>query len=96
MAREKMVTRTIETTVCECMVVDLDYLELGIQTMILDVPEKVNEDEAKKWLDKAYKGEYTIIKVNYITHKEELLGMYEKDFIRYAMKLDNQTRKVIE
>lgn len=96
MARIKMVTRTIERTLCECMVVDLSQLEKGIFTLELDVQGKVDEAEAKKSLDKTYAGAYSIIKINSIKPIEILMGMPEDDFIKYAKRLDTETRKVIE
>lgn len=96
MARIKMVTRTIERTLCECMVVDLSRLEKGIFNLELDVQGKVDEVEAKKILDKTYAGTYSIIKVNQVEPVEILMGMPEDDFMKYAKRLDAETRKVIE
>ena len=91
-----MVTRTIERTLCECMVVDLLQLEKGIFNLELDVQGKVDETEAKKILDKTYAGVYSIIKINNVKPIEILMGMPEDDFILYAKRLDAETRKVIE
>ena len=96
MARIKMVTRTIERTLCDCMVVDLSQLEKGIFNLELDVQGKVDEVEAKKILDKTYAGAYSIIKINNVKPIEILMGMSEDDFIKYAKRLDVGTRKVIE
>lgn len=94
MAREKMVTRTIESTVVNLLAVDLTELEKGIQSMALEINGKFeSEEEVKKALDKVYKNEYTIIKINFFNVYETLYGMPEREFMQYAVELDKDTRK---
>lgn len=94
MAREKMVTRTIESTVVNVLAVDLLNLNNGIQTLSLEINGKFeSEEEIKKVLDKQYKNDYTFIKVNYFNTFETLYGMPERDFMKYANELDKETRK---
>ena len=94
MAREKMVTRTIESTVVNLLAVDLTELEKGIQSMALEISGKFeSEEEVKKALDKVYKNEYTIIKINFLNVYETLYGMPEREFMQYAVELDKDTRK---
>lgn len=94
MAREKMVTRTIESTVANVLAVDLEELEKGIQTVMLDISGKFDtEEELKKVLDKECKNKYTIIKINHFSTFETLYGMPEKEFMQYAVELDKDTRK---
>lgn len=97
MAREKMVTRTIESTVVNALAVDLANLNNGIQTISVEINGKFeSEEEIKKVLDKQYKNDYTFIKINYFNTFETLYGMPEREFMQYAVELDKETRKPIE
>ena len=89
-----MVTRTIESTVANVMVVDLTEIGKGIQTISLEISGRFdNEEELKKVLDKEFKNKYTIIKIDYFNTFETLYGMPEKEFMQYAVELDKDTRK---
>ena len=95
MARIRMVTRTINVTICKVMAVKVtdsqvitDYLELTGETY--------TEDKALKALKKQYETEdYKIVAIQNMETREDLYGMTETEFLRVASKLDDN-RKVIE
>lgn len=95
MARTRMVTRTINVTICEVMSVKVtdsqvitDYLELTGKTY--------TKDTALKALKKQYETEdYKIVAIQNMVPREDLYGMTETEFLRVACKLDDN-RKVIE
>lgn len=96
MTREKMITRTIETTVCDVLAVELEHMEKGIQQMDIEINANVEEKDAKTILEKRYGEKYSIVKIQNLTHKETLMGMLESVFMYNAVVLDPETRKPIK
>lgn len=95
MARERMVTRTIETTVCEYIALDIisketvqDYVEI---TGITD--EKKTLDLVKKEIET---DTFKVVAILNTSKHERLFGMKEQEFFNMAVELDPETRKPID
>ena len=87
MARERMVTRTVELSVCEVMCIDTTTAEVQMRTFevgggiadknaLLKAIKKANETDTFK-----------CVVINNITTKETLYGMPESRFIELATVL---------
>lgn len=91
MARARMVTRTITSTIATVMGVDVETSEVSNKTFVLSSTYK-----DKKALTKAVKnvGEtdtYKIVDVVDVQVEEKLYGMSEQKFIENAEVLPNRT-----
>lgn len=96
MARERMVTRTVVVTEVEVICLDVVNVETTIQTLEL-TGAKYTHETALKSLKKEYETDtFKVVAIQSMTEHEEMYGMSELKFIREAIKLDPQTRKVIE
>ena len=97
MARERMVTRTVLTTECEVLCVNVSTVETTIQTFTLTGKQE-NVEQILKSLKKEH--ETDALKLVALqgdpVYKETMYGMKEIDFINIAKKLDPDTRKVVE
>ena len=87
MARERMVTRTVDVTVAEVMCLDVTTAEVTVVSY--DISGKFNtKEEVLKSLKKAYETDtYKVVNVQSTETKEILYGMPEIDFIRMAKVL---------
>lgn len=93
MARERMVTRTVDETTVKAMAVKTDVGE--VVTLELKLTGKVNEENALKLTKKQYeKGNVVIAKVLSIETKEVLYGMSEVDFISHATPMDGRFKSL--
>lgn len=96
MARRNMITRSMATTVCEVLCVDLTkqatfQKEVKISgTYAYDKVDKLNKD-----LVKVVNNETTKL-VTVLKKREEtkIYGMYEDDFIANAFELDENRKQV--
>lgn len=94
MARERMVTRTINVTECEVMCVDVTTAETTINTFEL-TGESYTSDKALKELKKHYETEtLKLVVVQGMNTREEIYGLLEVDFLKVAHRLDDN-RKII-
>lgn len=94
MARERMVTRTINVNEIEAMCVDTNTCEVSIKTLEL-TGDILTEDKALKMLKKEYETDtLKVVSIQSMNVREELYGMKEIDFLKVASKLDN-SRKII-
>ena len=87
MARERMVTRTVEVTVAEVMCLDVTTAEVTVVSY--DISGKFNtKEDVLKSLKKVYETDtYKVVAVQSTDTKEILYGMPEIDFIRIAKVL---------
>lgn len=95
MARERMVTRTIEESMYKCMCVNPTNSEVSHHWFPI-TGDRLTPDKALATIKKMYESDEQIIVViedSYTT--EKLYGMLEIDFLRYARELDPDTRKMI-
>lgn len=88
MARERMITRTVTTNYIESLYFDLDKMDTVIDTFII-TGEEYNAEKAQEMMSKAKcEGSRKFLKVLGVKHETQLYGMPEKDFIRYAKKIE--------
>ena len=86
MAREKMITRTIEDTTIEVMT--LDITSASVQTYKYHLSGQFTADEALKKLKKAYETDaLKLVHIESMNTVEVLYGMTEEDFIAHAVVL---------
>lgn len=96
MARERMVSRTINSieVTAICMDITSKAVEDKVLTLTGDVP---THEQALKQLKKLYETDtFKVVAVNDIKVTEKLFGMSEIDFLKYAVELDTETRKPVE
>ena len=96
MARQRMVTRTIEVLNVTALCVNVTDTTTYFADLELTGMGNVSDTDILKALKKAH--ETDTIKVVAIYNKsvkEELYGMLELDFLKYAKKLDPMTRKML-
>lgn len=91
MARQRMVTRTVNETVVSVMYVNVETAEVGYTDYKLAGTFETNED-ALKYIKKNYE-DSTIKYVNVISRVEQetLYGMLEAEFIALAKVLPPRT-----
>ena len=96
MAREKMVTRSMHTTLAKVMLVNITN---GITETVDVVLPTTYKDSAKmlKAVEKHYASNTDVKPVTIVSSEtvEALYGMPESDFIANAVRLDPETRKRI-
>lgn len=91
--RERMITRTVKTSVCEVMSVQVSESKAFVQT--LKVPGVYDDKELFKVIKKMYEtDDYKPVSVMSVTVEETLYGMSEQKFMEYAEVLP--PRKVYE
>ena len=96
MARVRMVTRTITVLEVTALCVDVTTA-----TTLTENFELTGVDFVGEALLKAVKKEYEtetikVVAIQSTAKREELYGLTELDFLKYATKLDPETRKAIE
>ena len=89
MKKEKMVTRTIVTTIANCKYYNLRsevlYDVSTIYTGKLD--EKQVKTEINETIERNPECGYTLVKVNFINYEEKLYGMPESVFLANSTEL---------
>ena len=91
MARERMITRTVTTTNCEVMCVNVTTAEVQVKDYTLTGEQ--TKETALKQLKKLYETETEkIVTVNSVSLNETLYGMSELDFIKLAKVLPPRTK----
>ena len=94
MSRKAMVTRTINYVECVVMVVYTDTMQVRNEIYTYTGANK-EDDKIIKDLQKTI--EANNVKLVQIMSKEEksqLYGMYEEDFLKYAVKMDGRFDKI--
>lgn len=92
--RKPMITRTVISTKVLALVVDTETATTSEQEFIL--PRKVPSDKQLKVAQKLFGTDTTtIVAIRKSEEVEQLYGMYENDFINFAMPLNTVTRKPI-
>lgn len=92
MARERMVTRTVELT--EAHIMALDTATAEVQTIVCEIGGGVTDENAVlKAAKKLYEtSTLKLVAVQYMLSKEILYGMPEAEFIRHAKVLPPRTK----
>ena len=97
MARERMVTRTIEVLEVSALCMDIVKVEPIVKTLELTGMGETTDDKLLKALKKQYETDtLKVVSINSTNKREELYGMTEIDFLKSAVRLDNETRKRLE
>lgn len=96
MARERMVTRTVEVSICEVMCMDTTKAEVQIHTF--EIGGGLTEEKAiLKAIKKAHETDtFKCVALSKVTTKETLYGMPEDKFIELATILPPRGTKVAE
>lgn len=92
MARERMVTRTVELTIAEVMT--LDTTNAKVETIAYEVGGGLTDEKAiLKAVKKLHETDtFKCVSVVSVTVKEILYGMPEIDFIKHAKVLPPRTK----
>lgn len=92
MRREKMITRTIVTTNAEIMCFNLDTNE------VITLKESYIGDLSDKEIEKHFSVDYNnsakFLKLVGAEKTSKLYGISEKDFLQYAVELDENRKEV--
>ena len=93
MARQRMVTRTIKAYTAHCMTVDTKTATVGTADLIFTGTKPANIDKALV--------QYSTDTLKYVAvqsweESEELWGMKEEDFMKYAVRVERNTNKVLD
>lgn len=96
MARERQVTRTINVTTATALCMDITTKETEERELVI-TGEVPTDEKMLKDLRKLYETDtFKVVTIMGLETKEELYGMTEVEFLKYAKLLDNETRKPIE
>lgn len=92
MAREKMVTRTIEVTTAHYTALDVTTSQ--VMTGVISITGNYSNEDALKYAKKHLDTDvFKVVIINELLISEKLYGMLEYDFIEQAVELDPETRK---
>ena len=93
MARERMVTRTIEKTTFTVMVVNVKTAQVSNVKLTLGNVEGLSDSQIAKKLQEILISDEKLVQIVSRETTEELFGMSEVEFIANAVRLDPETRK---
>ena len=96
MARERMVTRTVELAVCEVMCMDTTTAEVKLRTF--EIGGGLSDEKSLlKAIKKLYETDtFKCVAISHVTQKEILYGMSESRFIELASILPPRGAKGAE
>lgn len=85
--KERMVTRTITSNICNLVIVNLKGMEV-VKSRAVAPADCDTVEKADKFFRKTWEADgYAFAKVESIEKVEKLYGMTESDFIKYAKEL---------
>lgn len=93
MARQRMVTRTIKAYTAHCMTVDTSTATVGAADLTFTGTKPANIEKA---LVQHSTGTLKYVAVQSWDESEELWGMKEEDFMKYAVRVERNTNKVLD
>ena len=93
MARQRMVTRTIKAYTAHCMTVDTETATVGTAALTFTGTKPANIEKA---LVQHSTGTLKYVAVQSWDESEELWGMREEDFMKYAVRVERNTNKVLD
>lgn len=97
MAREKMITRTIEETTAGIMCLNIKTAEVTIEHFKIGGNYKKDEKKLLERLQSIYDtDEVKLVHIESLWVEEVLLGMSVEDFMRYAKVLPPRTKAEFE
>lgn len=92
MAKERIITRTIITITANCMVADVQNGTIVFKKVNLDATWNTVE-KAEKFLRKYppfVPEKFVFVKVMDISESEQMYGITESDFMKYAKPINNR------
>ena len=96
MARERIVSRTINVLCATALCVEVSTATTKNVELELTGVGELTSDQILKALRKEYETDnLKVVTVLSTSKREELYGMREVDFLKYAHRLDPQTRKAL-
>lgn len=93
MAREKMITRTIDYTRATVLCMDTETCEVSRETLVITGKETDCEALLAPLQHKYQTDTFKLVKVEDCETFEKLYGMSENFFMENAIELDPETRK---
>lgn len=93
MARQRMVTRTIKAYTAHCMTVDTETATVGTADLTFTGTKPANIEKA---LVQHSTDTFKYVAVQSWNESEELWGMKEEDFMKYAVRVERNTNKVLD
>lgn len=91
MARERMVTRTVVTTMADVLVINIETAETATKSFVLTQnmvkDEKTMLNNSQVMLEKECGEMWKTVAIKNVKEKETLYGMTEQDFLKYAKVL---------
>ena len=93
MARQRMVTRTIKAYTAHCMTVDTKTKTVGTADLTFTGTKPANIEKA---LVQHSTDTLKYVAVQSWDESEELWGMKEEDFMKYAVRVERNTNKVLD
>ena len=93
MARQRMITRTIKAYTAHCMTVDTKTKTVGMAAITFTGTKPANIDKA---LVQHSTDTLKYVAVQSWDESEELWGMKEEDFMKYAVRVERNTNKVLD
>lgn len=96
MARKPMVTRTFETMRVEVMTVDITTSTISNTIYTLSRVITDNKKLESVVRENFNEGNIKFVAIVDTKIESKLYGMGESDFLKYAVELDPETRKVLE
>ena len=94
MARKAMVTRTVNYVECEVMVVYTDSATVKNEVYTYTGASKEDEKILKELQNGIEADNIKLVQIMSKEEKSQLYGMYEEDFLRYAVKMDGRFDKI--
>lgn len=96
MARERAVTRTINVLSASALCVEVSTATTKTLVLELTGVGEMTSEQILKALRKQYEtDDLKVVSIMATEKREELYGMSEIDFLKYAHRLDPQTRKAL-
>lgn len=96
MARTRMVTRTITATEVTALTIEVSTQKVSTSVFTL-TGYSYTDDTALKYIKKNYEtNNFKIVSIISLTEHEEIYGLLERDFLRYAHKLDGERHFINE
>ena len=93
MARQRMVTRTIKAYTAHCMTVDTNTATVSTADLTFTGTKPADIDKA---LAQHSTDTLKYVAVQSWDESEELWGMKEEDFMKYAVRVERNTNKVLD
>lgn len=91
MARERMITRTVITTMVDVLVINIETAETGTKSFVLTQnmvkDEKTMLNNSQGMLEKECGEMWKAVAIKNVKEEETLYGMSEQDFLKFAKVL---------